>query len=342
MTGGAALILTYHHVVDAPTDHRYLCVSPQHLAEHLEVLRDELTPLPLSELATRLRTGDIPPGSVAVTFDDGCVNHLETAKPLLESCDVPATMFVTTELAAAGTEYWWDELEGLLLRPGVVPSRLELKLGGRHLSYDLGESATYTRQAFDSLSSWKAWEEPPTRRHSLCVLLEPWLKSMSEEERTATMEGLRDWAGAKRSPDHSRARLSEAQIKALSSSRLIDVGGHGITHASLPSLPRETQRREIDGCRASLGEILAEPARSFAYPFGEHTDATVELVHDAGFECACTTAAGLVTAEADPLELPRYAVVDMDGSRFREWIRETVLRDGPVDGRRRDTRCPSA
>jgi hypothetical protein len=52
----------------------------------------------------------------------------------------------------------------------------------------------------------------------------------------------------------------------------------------------------------------------------------VEPVRDAGFECACITVAGLVTAAADPLELPRHAVVDMDGSRFREWIRATFFR----------------
>ncbi len=82
---------------------------------------------------------------IAVTFDDGYANNLHAAKPLLERFTVPATVFVAVGALEDPREFWWDELDGLLLQPGTLPDALQLHVNGRCLAWKLGDAAHYTR-----------------------------------------------------------------------------------------------------------------------------------------------------------------------------------------------------
>ena len=65
--------------------------------------------------------GDVPSAGVVVTFDDGYADNFHNAKPLLERYEIPATVFVTTGYLQDQREFWWDELERILLQPGTLP-----------------------------------------------------------------------------------------------------------------------------------------------------------------------------------------------------------------------------
>jgi peptidoglycan/xylan/chitin deacetylase (PgdA/CDA1 family) len=82
-------------------------------AEQMEVLRKYANPCPLSALVRAHKDGADLKSSVAVTFDDGYLDNLTTAKPILESHDIPGTVFVCTSAVRRGKEFWWDQLAGL-------------------------------------------------------------------------------------------------------------------------------------------------------------------------------------------------------------------------------------
>jgi peptidoglycan/xylan/chitin deacetylase (PgdA/CDA1 family) len=98
------------------------------------------------------------------------------------------------------------------------------------------------------------------------------------------------------------------EVKALGKTGLIEIGAHSITHAALSEHDEAAQREEIEGSRRACAEIIGRTPTSFAYPFGDYTAATVELVRAAGFEAACTTDMAPVTARSDVMALPRLQV----------------------------------
>ena len=94
-------------------------VSPQHFAEHLEVLRKQYRPIGLRQLVNGLRDDKVPRRAIIVTFDDGYFDNLIHAKPLLEQYDTPATMFVARSPRPDALEFWWDTLDRILLRTPI-------------------------------------------------------------------------------------------------------------------------------------------------------------------------------------------------------------------------------
>src|SRR5688500_3972480 len=131
---GGALILGYHRIAYTNRDGYEVCVSPENFDGHMESLRKYVHPISLSKLVQGLKEGSLPPKSVAVTFDDGYADNLYTAKPLLEKYEIPATVFICT--GYMGKEFWWDELERLVISSQADPRALYLQLGGAQFTWD--------------------------------------------------------------------------------------------------------------------------------------------------------------------------------------------------------------
>src|SRR5262249_6857794 len=191
-----AVILVYHRVAELPTDPQLLSVTPTHFAEHLEVLRKFAYPLGLAALVQRLKDKSILKQAVVITFDDGYADNLYAAKPLLEQYDIPATVFVATNYIGKEREFWWDELDRLLLQPGRLPKELELKINGSCARYKLGEAADYRKQKYEQHRTWNVRDRTnPTPRHSLFRALHSYLRGLREDERQNCLDDLRACAG---------------------------------------------------------------------------------------------------------------------------------------------------
>ena len=114
----------YHRVGASGIDPHRLSVSESTFRAQLEWLRTRCSVIPLEALAG----GDAADRAIAVTFDDGYVDNVSTALPLLRSAGVPATFFLTTAEGPFPYYYWWDRLAALLMGPGTVPPSLSLDL----------------------------------------------------------------------------------------------------------------------------------------------------------------------------------------------------------------------
>lgn len=113
-----APILLYHWLGDGRGDlHPEFAVGPDQLRRQLVWLKEAgWTAVPLSALGDALAGGaPPPPRSFAVTFDDGYLDFHAAAAPILLSLQVPATVFVVSDLV--GGENAWDREAGDRRRP---------------------------------------------------------------------------------------------------------------------------------------------------------------------------------------------------------------------------------
>jgi peptidoglycan/xylan/chitin deacetylase (PgdA/CDA1 family) len=310
---GRTPILLYHRVVDVPSDPFGLAISPGHFAEQLEVLARHARPIPLRRLVSR-SGGRIPRRCVVITFDDGYADNLLAAKPLLERHDAPATVFVASDCVDTAGEFWWDELEGLLLRPGNLPASFTLDHEGGTFRGELDGAATYTEGDLDRHRRWTFEDDDATTpRHRLYSRLYRLLQAMPPGPQRRAIRDIRAWAGVAPLARAEHRRLSAVELVRLADGGLIEVGAHTRHHLLLPELPPSSQWDEIRGSKGRLEEILGRRVEDFSYPYGGYAAGTVAAVRDAGFASACTTRGAPARRSDPPLELPRLWVGDWDG-----------------------------
>ena len=314
------LILLYHSVQRVRTDPFGVRVSPRHFAEHMAVLRAHANALPLIELVDRLKEGSLPARAVAITFDDGYADNLHHALPAMVRHGIPATVFVATGYVGGHREYWWDELDQLLLQPGRLPERIEIRLNGSLRQCLMARDRSYGLLAAWRNRRWRAWnDEAPTARHRAYRELWKSMQRSIPHDRDEALDELRRLIGAPLFARSTHRALTVTELKSLASSRLIEIGAHTVLHPSLGAMPVDVQRHEILASKAWLEKTLDRRITSFSYPFGtrsDYTDATVEVLKEAGFELTCSNFPDRIDSKTSRFEFPRRVVGDWSGREF--------------------------
>jgi peptidoglycan/xylan/chitin deacetylase (PgdA/CDA1 family) len=101
------MILMYHGVADVAEDPYHLCVTPGRFAEQMTWLKEKgLRGVGIGTLVDAMRAGR-QRGMVGITFDDGYVNVLEAALPVLLQYGFTASMFIISGRLGGLNE--WDE-----------------------------------------------------------------------------------------------------------------------------------------------------------------------------------------------------------------------------------------
>lgn len=320
-----ATILLYHRVAEAESDPQLLCVTPARFAEHLEALRQEYYPLSLGALVAGLREGVVPANVVVVTFDDGYADNFTHALPLLKRYDVGATMFVASDYLSGAREFWWDDLEQMLLSPATMPGRWRLNVAGEAFVFEAGGTCDEYRVEAAVHRGWSvARADDPTPAHRAYRELFARLRPLRDKERRGVLEELSLILGRRCAIRPTHRPLTAGELIDLANSELIEIGGHTETHPVLSQLSVEAQAQEIRGCRATLEGLVGRSLHAFSYPFGtrhDYTPATTELVRNAGFRYACSNFPGMVSAGSDCFQLPRMLVRGWDGDTLLKRLR---------------------
>src|ERR1700722_18178605 len=186
----------YHRIGDAPCDPWGLSVHPERFEQHLQRLRRFAEPTPLRHIAAALESGDSSRRAIAITFDDGYADNLHIAAPLLARYDIPSTIFVTTGYIDAPREFWWDELERILLTPAELPEELFLRLDGRVSHRSLGPARLYDCVERCSDRAWfRHKASAPSPRLTFFQSIHGQLMPASERDRRAALDQMGQWTG---------------------------------------------------------------------------------------------------------------------------------------------------
>ena len=305
----AGIVLLYHRVIQLRDASMAMAISPEHFAKHLKYLKEHYKIFSLEEMIAKAKDRELPERSLALTFDDGYADNLIQAKPLLEKFGVPATMFITSGKIDSDTEFWWDDLERILLKTPKLPPQLEGVLPNGKKNWP-----TATR------------EEIQTAYKDLFAICRP----LAHDEIEKVLEGLCLWAQVSRKARPTHRALRSDELKSLCQGGLIQIGVHTENHASLAAHPLEVQEREIQNGRNKLEKILDRPVKGFAYPFGvreEHyKKETVALVRKLHFSYACSTMAGCMrNGQTDFYQIPRFSIGDWETGVLEQRLKDRFL-----------------
>lgn len=331
------LILMYHRIASPKVDPWGLAVRPANFEAHLGILRRRRSPMTVSELVRQLDRGALPDDAVAVTFDDGYVDNLRRAKPLLSAAGVPGTLFVTTGAIGQQAEFWWDEVaRGILAREAALDCTVTIAGEPIRIAFDAIDPTSI------ATSGWRAWQDPATPREAAYMHVWSRLRAAPARERDAAMRMLRQALGQTTAhPDD--LPMSASGVAEMAAEGLVEIGGHTVTHPVLPLLDPDERRREILDGKQACERMVHGTIAGFAYPHGAIDDDSRAAVQECGFAWACSTVSACVSrTHPDRFALPRMFVEDWDGPAFERALAtagaHAVAAEATASGRGRSSR----
>jgi peptidoglycan/xylan/chitin deacetylase (PgdA/CDA1 family) len=308
MLDNPAVVLLYHRVTDLEQDPQQLSVTPANFFEHVTMIRKTYTPVLIEEFADLLIHGkELPKKTVILSFDDGYADNLNEALPILESNGSQALFYIATNLINSNKEFWWDELERILLAKQFAVEKIELKSAQRNVVL---KTSTFEQ-----------------RRNSY-ESLHPILKYASLAERDELISQLRTQAGLSVSGRATHRVMTKEEIQRLANSTSAVIGAHSHRHPALSILSSQEQQEEISISKNILQEITGKSIDHFSYPFGSKKDynqETVRICGQIGFKMVAANYYGQVHRWTDRFQLPRILVRNWNRDDFSKNM-QTFLR----------------
>ncbi|MBX5438182.1 MAG: polysaccharide deacetylase family protein [Thermoflavifilum sp.] len=283
------IILMYHHIGQVhASDPWNMCVDLPAFEEQLNMLCTAYQVRPLIDLLKPGGEASEKP-TVYLSFDDGYLEHYTEVFPLLQRFQLPGTFFIpSVYLAEQASLCWWEVVDHVFLDHDPIPSLKGILPGPDVFDEQARMSLLVTEQTNDEMFAYHAWHNRmkanPHRQQRWAAAL---LKKCGH-----TAEVL-------------PRMLSEAQIREMAQSPYVTIGGHGLRHQVLGLLPRRKQWKEIVENKKHLETLTGKPVEVFAYPHGHYNEITPDLVKQAGYRLACTTAAELDNPAITAYEIPR-------------------------------------
>lgn len=101
--------------------------------------------------------------------------------------------------------------------------------------------------------------------------------------------------------DHDLCQLSLAwdQIRTMVSEGLCTIGSHGVTHKALSLLPKKLALRELTMSKHRLEEVLGVEVRHFSYPHSFFSEASNQLVFQAGYQTMVVAYGGSIRRQTN-------------------------------------------
>ncbi len=218
--------------------------------------------VPLSQVIKQINAGLSPPaGTVCITFDDGYLDNLTTAAPILEKYNLPATLYLATGYVERSEAQWADTLHWLFQRR--TSNRLKITL----LGIDAANLASDAPRA------------------AVLTVLHRLLLEATYQERNQLLDELKHQL----LPEGCAPRLTMNWDEVRELRRRypsFEIGGHTRDHLDLRKHDGIVARSEISGCSEDVHRELGEPPRHFSFPYGRWCDETQQFVCTSGWQSA--------------------------------------------------------
>lgn len=279
---GKLTIATFHRVLPARLRNEYpmpeLAVTPEELDWCLAFFCQHFRCTTVSDGYASLDDPGAKRPALAVTFDDGQLDNLEHARPVLDRHGVPATFYVVADAVGQPLPLWHDRIAYAWPTAGSNDQARAHRLLDEHCPRD---DRTTPLDVVALMAHLK--RQPPEHAEALAQTLEDELGY-----RPPTWDRLMDWS----------------QVRTLAEAGH-EIGAHSSTHAILPNCDDARLEHETVSAKHTIEKHLGREICSFCYPNGDHDDRVVEFVRRAGFANAVTTNFGHNPPRVTPYHLRR-------------------------------------
>ncbi|RKM60413.1 polysaccharide deacetylase family protein [Butyrivibrio sp. CB08] len=157
------------------------------------------------------------------------------------------------------------------------------------------------------------------------------LRKLSPRERDKALEEMEQEGNAFRERLVTDRTLTNDELKRLSDSEFITIGGHTVNHNALLYQTEEQQRYELMHSKKIIEDIIGKKITTFSYPFGQrdtYSDTTIRLLNECGFTRAASTVQELTGRDFNPYEIPRIGQPEVDLKTFARKLEEKWYMEG--------------
>jgi peptidoglycan/xylan/chitin deacetylase (PgdA/CDA1 family) len=261
-------ILCYHRVgtTGVPFHSR---LKPERFEAQIRYLKKRYRIVPLGQLCCELLASDCVPPTLAITFDDGYRDLYNYALPVLQTYEIPATIYLIGRCMETGETPWYDRIFASLALQSSTFLEVETN---RIRRFSL--STPQMRAA-------AAWEIVCYLRSIPDIARQQWCSEFDRKMRLPIdlLNGqMLDWE----------------QVRTMKRAG-ISFGAHTMNHPAVSRLESAAYDNEFTNCKKLLENGLDASVEHFAYPFGKLADsnrAAEEFLARAGYLSAVTTVEG--------------------------------------------------
>lgn len=293
------LIPMYHRIVadalvEDPLD-MGMCVSEENFLRQIEYFKQNFDIASVSEVIALIESNTKLPKRVAsITFDDGYLDNLTRAAPVLKANGIRGTLFIATNFIGSEKGFWWDEIISAFTHSDVGKCVEVTAENGESLVVTINAEnrQNQAQQVLDFL-----WKQNPSKITRIVADIILQLKPESE-----TL-----------SPVMNREQIEQAYREAF------DLGAHTESHPNLNLITEAQVEQELCNSRDKLRSYGGNDIDGFAMPAGFTPNYLQDMLRKNQFKYAMSTVRGL-NRNPDTYMLKRIGMPNKSVSRIKRAI----------------------
>lgn len=267
---GDITIFCYHKVTNLKaneligTPDEDLAINTDVFEKHIKYIKDNFKIIDSYDLLNFEKISNIKKKKIVITFDDGYLDNLENALPILKKYDAKATIFITTNFINDNETPWWDRLWKIL---------------------DLKNNFSFNGKKFLLLHE-------NNNRKKLFEYLKSKFFLLKKDNQVDLFNKILLENNIQLTNDKKRNFLNQEDIKKISLEKLIRIGSHTHNHQNLNILNKDEKIKEILISKKILENITKKEIDLFAYPYGvknAYHKNDSKILKDNNFKLAFTT-----------------------------------------------------
>ena len=291
------VVLMYHRVLPrsdsrAQLEEPGMMVTPNTFRNNLKLASQYFDFISISDWLERKSAGQpLPQKACAISFDDGWQDNYEFAFPILKELQVPATIFLVSDMINTAEAFWPERLANLVV-----------EISTKHSERWNHDALAWLRSG---TSSYRFGNTPPDSEQISQLVAN--VKRLPDTEIHRRLDHITDELDLTQATK-SASLLTWQQVTEMTQSGLVEAGSHTCHHIRLNEhTDPELAKHEIINSKTTIEQQIQGPVKMFCFPNGDFSPLAMDVVkqHYLG---AVTTQTGWNNTRSDNFLLHRIGV----------------------------------